>query len=201
MRRDAGFTLIEMVITLAVLAVICAVAAPRFITPTTVRPYYAVRKMRTDVRYAQLLAMEQQVPKISNPPRICITFDAANNLYALRRETAVGSNVWTYLSHPARVPNTISPATPNSFEFVVKFNSPTYRRAYQGAVISAVSLGNAAPSVIFDNAGSPFRSTGVGANVCKGGPVALADGSYVEINSHARLTFRAQTGEVDIVNV
>lgn len=56
MRRDRGFTLVEMVVTIAVIAILALVAAPRTFGPGPAAVEAATRVFAQDIRFAQRLA-------------------------------------------------------------------------------------------------------------------------------------------------
>lgn len=56
-RHERGFTLIEMILVLALLVIVSAVAAPRLGDLTARKGEGAARKLQSDVAYAQELAM------------------------------------------------------------------------------------------------------------------------------------------------
>lgn len=63
MRRHGnnGFTLIELVIILIVLGIIAAVAIPRLADTTSLKASATARKLRSDIAYAQELAMTRNL--------------------------------------------------------------------------------------------------------------------------------------------
>ena len=133
--KNRGFTFLEIITLLAILSIITIFASPRLFSPPAVRAYYAVRKMGSDVRYAQLLAIERQA-------RTRVVFNAATDVYQVERETT--PNTWVLATHPSTRTN-----------YVVNFNV----KDYTGVDVTTVSL-NGGSSVIFDSYGRPFRSTG-----------------------------------------
>lgn len=107
------------------------IAVPRLENSPQTRAYHAVRQMRSDVRYAQLLAMQTQV-------RTRVSFDVALESYLIQRETGPGS--WASVLHPS-----------TKEDYQIDFNTGNY----QGADITAAVL-NAGTSVIFNDYGEPF---------------------------------------------
>ncbi len=59
MKNQHGFTLIELVVIIIVLAIIAAVAIPRLGDVTSMKSGAAAEKIKSDIRYAQELAMTQ----------------------------------------------------------------------------------------------------------------------------------------------
>lgn len=57
MKNQSGFTLIELVIIIVVLAIIAAVAIPRLGDVTSMKAAATAAKIKSDIRYAQELAM------------------------------------------------------------------------------------------------------------------------------------------------
>lgn len=58
-RNQHGFTLIELIIIIVVLAIIAAVAIPRLGDVTSMKAAATSEKIKSDIRYAQELAMTQ----------------------------------------------------------------------------------------------------------------------------------------------
>jgi len=59
MKNQHGFTLIELVIIIVLLAIIAAVAIPRMGDVTSMKAAATAEKIKSDIRYAQELAMTQ----------------------------------------------------------------------------------------------------------------------------------------------
>jgi MSHA pilin protein MshC len=57
MRNQSGFTLIELVMIIVILAIIAAVAIPRMGDVTSMKAAATAEKIKSDIRYAQELAM------------------------------------------------------------------------------------------------------------------------------------------------
>jgi prepilin-type N-terminal cleavage/methylation domain-containing protein len=57
-----GFTLTELIVTLAVIAILAGVAAPRFFAVQPVRAEAGARRLQADLRYAQRLAAASHLP-------------------------------------------------------------------------------------------------------------------------------------------
>lgn len=184
LKQKSGFTLIELVMIIVILAFIVVVAVPAFLSiyPDT-RAYFAVRKMRSDIRYAQLLAMEQVMPP--PPPYYGAAFfappfnsppDPPNPSwigYQLQRGNFAGA--WFPLIHPSE-----------RTSYIVKLGEKNYK----DVTITAISL-NGGNIVVFDVYGRPINSSGA----------ALSEPAYVDVNNKYRLNFRAQTGKVDITTL
>jgi prepilin-type N-terminal cleavage/methylation domain-containing protein len=130
---QAGFTLIEALMVVVLLAVLAVTASPSLTGITSGKGRYAAEKLRSHMRFAQLLAMHTQ-------NRTRLIFDQGNNRYTLERETA--PNVWT----PG-----IDPGTREAFQ-VKMGDSP-----FEGVALTAVLL-NGNTSLIFDTDGTPLNA-------------------------------------------
>ena len=78
-RRDAGFTLVEAVVLIAVLGILGAVAAPRFLSLRELEAARAHRQALADLRYAQHQAAASGCP-------VEVDFEAGG--YRLRQRSA-----------------------------------------------------------------------------------------------------------------
>lgn len=130
-----GFSLIEWIMVMVLLSIVAVSASPRLANLPTTRAQFAIRKMQSDVRYAQLLAMESQ-------RRTRILFDVAKDQYQLEIETSAA--VWVPVLHPSTQTN-----------FTVTLNAGDFA----GVDVTSVTLdGNS--EVIFDAYGAPYNAAG-----------------------------------------
>jgi prepilin-type N-terminal cleavage/methylation domain-containing protein len=74
--RIAGFTLIELIIVVIVLAIISLVAVPYASSGADIKVLAAARTLASDIQYAQDLAITSQVP-------ISVFFNISSNSYYL----------------------------------------------------------------------------------------------------------------------
>jgi MSHA pilin protein MshC len=81
---SCGFTLVELVLVLAIVGVLAAVAAPRMIDRTAFQIHGTAAEVRTALRYAQKLAMAKN-------REVCVTRTAAPNLTLAFSLTAGGA--------------------------------------------------------------------------------------------------------------
>lgn len=136
-RRAKGLTVIELVMVLVVISILLVLAAPGLENLPLTRAQFAAYKMRSDVRYAQLLALASQL-------RTRVVFNASANSYALEQENSPGS--WGAVRDPA-----------SQGSYAVTLNTGDY----EGVDITAASI-NGTDTVIFDPAavGAPYDGTG-----------------------------------------
>ena len=157
MSRRHGFTLIELILVLAIVGLLAFVASPRLENLPTTRAYFALRQLQSDVRYAQLLAIESQ-------KRLRIVFDIPANQYRVEKEDPAG--VWSSAVHPATKGN-----------YTVQFGADNYAGVQ---ITAAVFDGNS--TVIFDSYGAPFDA----ANAALTEPAYLDLNSKYRLNFHAQ---------------
>lgn len=98
MRKDSGFTILELIITVAIVGVLAAVAVPNYLEwlPDS-RLKEAARNIYSDMQYAKLNAVKEH-------KEWAIVFDPANNKYHVcsdQNTTDTTDNSW------ALQPNTI----------------------------------------------------------------------------------------------
>ncbi|MFA5100127.1 MAG: MerR family transcriptional regulator [Candidatus Omnitrophota bacterium] len=77
-RTSAGFTLIEFVMVIVIAGIIAVLAVPRFAAFNTIKLNSAVKKIVSDIRYTQSLA-------VSSHDMYGMTFDAGQERYEVRR--------------------------------------------------------------------------------------------------------------------
>ena len=131
----AGFSLIELVVVLSLISIVAIVSVPRFENLPQTRAYYTACKLRSDIRYAQSLAVQTQT-------RTRVVFDAVLDNYRLERESVPGT--WISIIHPS---------TKSSYQ--VALNSGDLKGV---DLTQAVFNGNS--TLIFDSYGTPFDSAG-----------------------------------------
>lgn len=102
---ERGFTLIEIVMVLLLIAILAVVVIPRLGTYTGMQLEVAAKKVASDIRYAQSLAMANRTAQWQR-----ITFDADTDSYRIYSKT--GS---------VKDPVTQEPA------FAVRFNQGEYQ--------------------------------------------------------------------------
>ena len=132
---NRGFTLIELTVVIILLGFLAAMVRPQLNNLPQTKAQFAVHKMQSDVRYAQLLAMDTET-------RTRVVFNTAADSYQIDRETSPG--IWAAITNPS---------TKNAY--TVTFNTGDYA----GVDITAATL-NAATTVIFDSYGAPFDGGG-----------------------------------------
>ena len=170
-----GFTLIELIMVIVILASLAVVASPFLQNIPNIRAQMAAFKLRSDIRYAQLLAIQSSV-------RSRVVFNSGTHSYQLERDN--GSGTFIAVMNPATRQN-----------YTVTLNSGDF----QGVTFSVVQLASPAAGnpniVVFDALGAPSYIN------LTGSFVPLQEPASVELNSLFRLRFRALTGKVDIVNL
>ena len=129
-----GFTLIELIMVMVMIGILVVVASTRLQNLPNTRAQFAMRKMQSDVRYAQILAMESQ-------KRTRVVFSTGSDTYDLQYETTPSN--WSAITHPATKSN-----------FSVQLNTGDF----SGVDITQASL-NSGSSVTFDSYGAPFNSS------------------------------------------
>ena len=128
-RCIAAFTLTEMLVVIAILAIVAAVVLPRMVGSTDIQARSAARVMMADLEYAQSVAITSQTP-------ITVTFSTAGNSYTV-------SNASGPLIHP------ITKKT-----YVVELGET---KGMESVCIASASFGGA-PSMTFDALGAPDNS-------------------------------------------
>ncbi|MBU3760007.1 MAG: hypothetical protein FGM27_08805 [Candidatus Omnitrophica bacterium] len=89
--RQTGLTLIELVVVLSLVTVLGIFVFPRLDNLTDIRAGYAAQKIRSDIRYAQMFALD-------TGQRTAVIFDSPNHKYELQREVSPGA--WAVMMNP-----------------------------------------------------------------------------------------------------
>ncbi|MDP3921648.1 MAG: hypothetical protein Q8R76_12690 [Candidatus Omnitrophota bacterium] len=128
----SGFTVIELVMAIVVMTVVSVTAVPILQNQPRTQAQYAIYKVRSDLRYAQMTAIQTQL-------RTRVVFNSAAESYDLEIETSPGT--WVALAEPNAGQN-----------YSVTFPSDA---DFPNVDISDVDLNNL-NTVIFDSVGAPF---------------------------------------------
>ncbi|NQT47143.1 MAG: prepilin-type N-terminal cleavage/methylation domain-containing protein [Candidatus Omnitrophica bacterium] len=152
----AGFTLIELLMVMAIIAVLAFVAAAMMVDMPTMRLDMATRKIQSDIRYAQSLA-------ISTQGWTGILFSAANDNYIVYTDgTGATPAGWAVATDPRTRGNYTVQLNANEFEDVD---------------ITIVSFNTINFGLIFDKWGNPY-----GYNIGAGTYSALANPAGVRLS-------------------
>ncbi|PIQ86955.1 MAG: hypothetical protein COV74_02720 [Candidatus Omnitrophica bacterium CG11_big_fil_rev_8_21_14_0_20_45_26] len=133
-----GFTLIEILVVFTVIVFLSVFALTNFIDFSATRIEGAAKRIQTDIRYIQQIALAQQ-------RRTRITFDAGTDSYAAEMENTPNAEDWTSINDPL---------TRQTFQVI--FNTGDY----QGVDITGVTLGSG-DVLIFDEMGDPYTDGNV----------------------------------------
>lgn len=125
-RAPSGFTLVELVVVIIILAIAAAIVLPRAFGTADLRAQSAARILVSDLEYAQNTAIVLQSD-------ITVSFDVSGNSY----EVSNGSET---LIHPI-----------THQEYVVDFDT---KHGFDGVSIDAVDF-NGASAVTFNSLGAP----------------------------------------------
>lgn len=132
MKKDKGVTLIELVMVIVILGIVALIAMPKAVTSQAVRLEAACQKTASDLRYAQQMALAQQV-------RFGISFDPVNEAYFVYRV-----NTGTVARDPQ---------TRNNFN--ISFSA---LNEFKGIDIASTNFSN---KIEFDSIGAPYDGNGV----------------------------------------
>jgi prepilin-type N-terminal cleavage/methylation domain-containing protein len=88
-----GFTVIEMIMVIVIAGILAALAVPRFESFYSIKLSGAMKKVVSDTRYVQQIA-------VSRHANSRIVFTPANETYAAEEETVPGGGNWTKIKDP-----------------------------------------------------------------------------------------------------
>jgi prepilin-type N-terminal cleavage/methylation domain-containing protein len=130
-----GFTLIELVMVMVIIAILAAWSIPRFDSFYSIKLSGAMKKVISDIRYVQQVA-------IARHTNTRIVFNKTTDVYAAEEESPAGSNSWISIKSPfARGDLTVNYATDPQYKGIditnVNFNSSnTLQFKWQGDPVS-----------------------------------------------------------------
>jgi prepilin-type N-terminal cleavage/methylation domain-containing protein len=152
--RGRGFSIIELVIAIVVLAVVSAIVMLQPPDLAGMRLSQAAHKLKSDIRFAQTYALACQ-------KRTQVSFNRAGNNYSVLWEQSPGS--WA---------NTLNPLTKQNF--IVNLGQGDYA----GVRITQVDFGGADNNLVFDAGGIPYGypSGGSATALSNNGTVTLSAG-------------------------
>ena len=136
---ESGFTLLELLVVVVILAIAALVAVPSFSGAADMQVRAAANRIAADLDYAKGLAVTYQ-------KNYSVVFDTANEAYQIEDENG------TIIDHPVR---------PGS-EYVVSFKTDSHFSRVN--IATAAFNSSMYHSVIFDYLGSPFDTTGAELN-------------------------------------
>lgn len=153
--RKKGFTLIELIMILTIIGILAAVAVARMPNMAPIRIDMVARKLQSDIRYAQSLA-------VSTQRWTGLLFSAANNNYSVYIDGIDdGASIpsgWSIVNDPLTKKN-----------YTVQLNSGDFA----GVEIAIVYFNGNDNYLVFDRWGNPYSYTGSGAPVALGNPAGV----------------------------
>jgi MSHA pilin protein MshC len=168
-----GFTLVEVIITLVVLGILGLIVIPRLGDNTAVKASATANKLRSDIAYAQSLAM-------TSGQRYRVYFNLSPSPaagYAVVNDAVTPNGTWGEAGEFAR-----DPASGNNLSLTLNTGD------YAGITISAV--GFSPRYVEFDTLGRPYSN---GVLLAAATTVTVTGGSFTQT-----VTVTPQTGRVSI---
>jgi len=156
-----GFTMIELLIVVAILAIAAAIAVPMASSTGSMQLRAAVTMVAADLEYAKSMS-------ISRGQRYAVLFDKTTETYRIADESG------TTISHPIK----------KGFFYTVDFRNDG--RLSQVDIVDANFDGAAAVS--FDYLGSPYKGTGGAAPPLNSGVITLRAGGQTRTVSVVPVT-------------
>lgn len=136
-----GFTLLEMIMVIVLLAIMGISASTRLENVSDTKAQLTTQKITSDVRYAQMLAIQTQ-----QRTRIAFDLSSVPRTMSLLIEESPGN--WTALKNPL-----------TKADYIVSFNTGDYA----GVLLTGVSL-NSSNNLVFDSLGRPYDLAGAALN-------------------------------------
>ena len=169
-RRIRAFTLIELVIVIVVIVLLTFIALFRMPDMASLRINMAQRKVASDIRYAQSLAMDLR-------KRTGLLFTVASDDYSVYIEDPPGT--WNLAKDPSTGKN-----------FTVQLNSDVF----SGVEILLVYFNASNNALVFDKWGNPY-----GYNVASGTATSLNNPAGVRLTGTNDVRVERGTGRVYLV--
>jgi len=171
-----GFTLIEFVIIILVLGVVSAVAITQMPDMEGIRITQAANKIKSDIRFAQRLAMQLQ-------RRTAILFSVASDNYSIYIENTYGADDW---SIGVKAEDPLAQG-----DFDVQLNSGEF----SGVNITTVLFNTSGYALMFDRNGDPYGLQPASPFTA----TALSDPAGVALNTNREYIVVSQgTGRVNV---
>ncbi|MEI8350182.1 MAG: prepilin-type N-terminal cleavage/methylation domain-containing protein [Candidatus Omnitrophota bacterium] len=167
LKNPNGFTLIELVITFLIIAIVGVVALSPKHYLEQIRVTQAATKIKSDIRYTQSYALSSQ-------KKTRIYFDASSNSYSVYYESSPGT--WSITSDPLTKVN-----------FTVNLGVGEYH----GVSIVQANFDGIGNGLVFNAAGTPC-SCGPGG----GAVTVLFSQGVVTLNTGVVVTVEPNTGKV-----
>ncbi len=167
MKGSRGFTLIELVMILLIIAIMGVLVMRPISYLSSIREQEAASKVKSDIRYAQSYALSSQ-------QRTRISFDTAAQTYSVYYENP--ANTWNLLTDPL-----------NKSNFTINIGSGDY----SGVSMSQTNFNGIGNSLVFDDAGKSYSCNSSGGSIA-----ALASQGSVTFSGGSTVTVEANTGKV-----
>jgi prepilin-type N-terminal cleavage/methylation domain-containing protein len=169
--NNKGFTLIEFLVIIFIIGIIGVIASSRMPDISAMRREQAARKIQSDIRYAQSLAVSLQ-------RRTRLIFSTASDNYSIYIENTYGAGNWVLAAEPA-----------TRKDFTIQLNS----EPFNGVGIETVYFNGDDYGLVFDRWGNPY-----GYNVSTGATTALTNPARLIITGPVEIRVERGTGRVYI---